>query len=347
VRPKIAVLGTGANGAGIGADMINAGHDVTFIEQWPENVEAMRERGVTVTLLSKGTTTVTPVTAYHVCQVAELREKFDIVFVLLKAYDTRWGVELIKPLVADDGVVIGLQNGMSLDDVADIMGPERALGAVIELGANMFEPGVVERHNAHDITWFALGSENPVAHAKAERAADVLRAAGTVVVSDDIRSAKWMKLVLNAAELVPSAILDLPIRAAAEVPGMRELMLEAGHEALRACYASGSKVVPIFGQKEADPETFVEEIFGILLDVYSLPSTMTTVLHDWRKRRRSEVNEINGLVVDVLGPAQAPVNAAFVEIAHRIERHDIDPDIANADAVKELLARAPQPTGSR
>jgi 3-hydroxyisobutyrate dehydrogenase-like beta-hydroxyacid dehydrogenase len=32
--PKIAVLGTGANGASIGADMIRAGLDVTFIDQW-------------------------------------------------------------------------------------------------------------------------------------------------------------------------------------------------------------------------------------------------------------------------------------------------------------------------
>lgn len=337
MKPKIAVLGTGANGAGIGADMTRAGHDVTFIEQWPANVEAMRERGVTVEIVG-GETTVTPVTVYHLCQVAELREKFDIVFVVLKAYDTRWGVELIRPLLADDGVVVGLQNGMSMDDIVDVVGPERALGAVIELGANMFEPGVVERHNAHDITWFALGSPDPVAHAKAERAAEVLRAAGTVVVTDDIRSAKWMKLVLNAAELVPSAILDLPIRAAAEVPGMRELMLECGNEALRACYASGSKVVPIFAQTQADPETFVEEIFEILLDVYSLPSTMTTVLHDWMKRRHSEVDQINGLVVDVLGKADAPVNAAFVEVAHRIESHEIDPGPDNLAAVQELLA---------
>jgi hypothetical protein len=36
VNPRIAVVGTGANGAGIGVDLVRAGHDVTFIEQWPE-----------------------------------------------------------------------------------------------------------------------------------------------------------------------------------------------------------------------------------------------------------------------------------------------------------------------
>ena len=121
---------------------------------------------------------------------------------------------------------------------------------------------------------------------------------------------------------------------------MRELMLEAGNEAMRAVYKSGSKAVPIFGQTEVDPDTFVEEIFNILLEVYSLPTTMTTVLHDWRKRRRSEVNEINGFVVDVLGQEHAPINAAFVEIARRIERHDVDPDLSNLEALLKLVAPA-------
>ena len=35
---KIAVLGSGANGSSIGADLIAAGLDVVLIEQWPEHV---------------------------------------------------------------------------------------------------------------------------------------------------------------------------------------------------------------------------------------------------------------------------------------------------------------------
>ena len=45
---KIAVLGTGANGASIAADLTNAGLDVVLIEQWPAHVEAMREHGVRI-----------------------------------------------------------------------------------------------------------------------------------------------------------------------------------------------------------------------------------------------------------------------------------------------------------
>lgn len=136
--PRIAVLGTGANGASIGADLTRAGLDVTFIEQWPAHVEAMRERGIRVQMPEE--TIVTPVTVLHLCEVATLRQPFDLVFVLVKAYDTRWACELIKPYLAADGLVVGLQNGMSLDDIADIVGTDRTIGAVIEVSSNMFDP---------------------------------------------------------------------------------------------------------------------------------------------------------------------------------------------------------------
>ncbi|UTT63107.1 ketopantoate reductase family protein [Microcella humidisoli] len=324
---RVAVLGAGANGAGIGADLVRAGHDVTFIEQWPAHVEAMRQRGIRVEMPEE--TVTTPVTVHHLCEVAELREPFDLVFVLVKAYDTRWASELIRPLVADDGLVVGLQNGMELDHMADIIGAERTLGAVIEVSSNMFEPGVVERQSPPSTSWFAIGSMHPSTIGREEEAASVLRAAGTVEISADIRSSKWMKLVANAAELVPSAILDLPLGDAVRLPGMREFMIATGREAVRTCLATGSRLMPIFGMTEADiaePDDYAVTLLDRVLTDYTLPSTRTTVLQDWMKGRRSEVNEINGLVVREqlrLG-GSAPLNERVVELALRIEAGTLD-----------------------
>ncbi|MFC7641162.1 ketopantoate reductase family protein [Streptosporangium lutulentum] len=195
--PRIAVLGTGANGAAIGADLTRAGLDVTFIEQWPEHVAAMRAAGVRVDMPEESV--VTPVRALNLCEVATLREPFDLVFTLVKAYDTRWACELIKPLVKPDGLVIGLQNGMTIDAIADIMGPERTLGAVIECSAAMFEPGVVERHTPPAKSWFGLGSVTAATRPREREVADILGHAGTVEIVEDIRSAKWAKLLVNAA----------------------------------------------------------------------------------------------------------------------------------------------------
>jgi len=319
---KIAVVGTGANGAGIGSNLIQAGHDVTFIEQWPDHVEAMRKNGITVNCA--GETTVTPVRAVHLCQVAELREQFDLVFTLVKAYDTRWATELIKPRLAADGIMVGLQNGMTAGDIADIVGVERTLGAVIEVGSNMFEPGIVNRDTPVEKSWFALGALDGGPASRASEVAEILGSAGTVEVFDDILSAKWMKLTVNAAELVSAAIVDLPMVESTQLPGMREFMIRSGVEALETGMAVGHQAVPIFGLKGAadgSAEDYVTALIDAVYGTFAVSTSITTVHQDWMKGRNSEVDEFNGLVAREqarLG-GRAPANEVTLEIALEIE----------------------------
>jgi len=336
--PRIAILGTGANGAGIGADLVDAGLDVTYIDQWPENVMAIRERGVIVEQAT-GTRTV-HVPALHLCEVATLTEPFDVVLLLVKAYDTRWACELIKPLVASDGVVAGVQNGMTGDDIVDILGPDRAIAAVIDITAAMYTPGVVERHSGFERSWFAVGAPRPEARRHVHGIAEILRRAGVVEEVDDIVSPKWMKLVLNAGELAPSAVVDLSIVDAAMTPGMREIMIEAGNEAMRLGLLDGIAVRPIFGMQgefASNPETFMTAILDELCANYVLTHSRSTILQDWMKGRRAEVLEINGLVVDGMARhgRTAPVNQAVVEFSVDIEAgrrtrgmHNLEPLMA-------------------
>src|SRR5690348_12110720 len=127
---KIAIVGTGANGASIGADLTLAGEDVVFIEQWPAHVEAMRAHGVKINLPER--TLTVDVRTLHLCEVATLRERFDVVLLLMKAYDTRWAAHLIAPYLREDGLMAGVQNGMTTGVVTEVLGADRTIGAVIE-----------------------------------------------------------------------------------------------------------------------------------------------------------------------------------------------------------------------
>ncbi|MCB1486513.1 MAG: hypothetical protein KDJ88_03530 [Bauldia sp.] len=340
---RIAVLGTGANGAAFGADMINAGLDVTFIDQWPAHVEAMRANGLRVEMPDEVVTT--PVRAFHLCEVAELREPFDIVLLGVKAYDTRWACELIKPLVAPDGLVVGLQNGMTIDDVASIMGPERTIGAVIEVAAYMFEPGIVGRQTPPSGTWFGIGAFDETTRGREEEVASVMRHAGAVEIQDDIRSAKWMKLVANASEFLPSSILNLPLAEAIKVPGIRDVMRASGRETIRTALALGQNLVPIFGAERVeanDPDSYATMLLDAVLSGWTRPDTKVTVLQDWIKDRRAEVDDINGLVVREqrrLG-GSAPINERLVELAHQVESGELEASPDNADLLRSLLALA-------
>ena len=336
---RVAVLGAGANGASIGADLTKAGVDVVLIDQWPEHVQAMRERGARIEMPDQ--ILQLPVRAYNLCDVCTFTEKFDIVLLVTKAYDTRWSCELIKPYLKDDGLVVGVQNGMTTDVIADVVGPDRTMGCVIEISSMMFDPGIVHRHSPPPRSWFAVGSITPAAKGREAEVAELLRHVGSVEIVEDIRAAKWMKLVSNATTLVTTAILGLPIVEAVKLPGMREFMLQSGQEALDAGAMIGHQVLPIFGLKPDDMRAtnrLVEKLLDTLLEGFVLPNTKTTVLQDWIKGRHSEVDELNGLVLaeQEKRGGVAPANKAVVEVARRIERGDLKPDSKNLVLLREL-----------
>ena len=92
---KTAVLGTGAIGSCIGADLTDAGLDVLLVDQWPEHVEAMREKSLSVNV--SGEEKRSSVRAAHFCELASLNESFDIVLLTSKSYDSCWLAQFIKP----------------------------------------------------------------------------------------------------------------------------------------------------------------------------------------------------------------------------------------------------------
>lgn len=338
-EPRIAIVGTGANGASIGADMVRGGADVTFIEQWPAHVEAMRADGLTVHL--PGETQVTPVTALHLCEVAELREPFDIVFTSVKSYDTRWVAELVKPILREDSVLVGLQNGMTIDAVAEIVGAHRSVGAVLGIAANMFDPGVVVRQVPPSGTWFTVGTHTGERTDRLEQVAAALAHSGVTEVTDDIRSSKWMKLIANIPEMLPSAILGVPLLTAVGLEGVRPVMDQASREAYALAIDLGITMLPIFGRTEdevPDSDQYALDLLDDVLAHFSLPDTRVAVLQDWDKGRRAELDAFSGYIVAKraeLG-GSAPVNEAILRLAERIEAGELTPSTDNAP----LLAAA-------
>ncbi|CUR55494.1 putative Ketopantoate reductase [metagenome] len=336
--PRIAILGAGANGGSIGVDLHRAGLDVTLIEQWPEHVRAIRDKGLTVNT-PEGSTTTTGMRALDICQVATLREKFDVVLMLMKAYDSTWAAHLIEPYLATDGLLVGVQNGMTHEAVRAVVGAERSLGCVIEISSTMYEPGVIDRHSGQNRSWFAVGSEGPESVDREKDASALLAHSGAVEIVDDIVSAKWMKLVSNATTLVTTASLGLTMMGAESTPGMREVMVGSGNEALRAAIANGAQITPIFGltaEAVKDPATVVETLLDTLYGGFILPNTTTTILQDWNKHRHSEVNDINGHVVRASAAKglAAPINAAVVELAHAIETGQVEPGLEHLGTLR-------------
>jgi 2-dehydropantoate 2-reductase len=107
--------------------------------------------------------------------------------------------------------------------------------------------------------------------------------------------------------------------------------------------ALGHPLLPIFGLTAADvaqPDTVVDTLLDALYRGFVIPGATTTVLQDWTKGRHSEVDDINGTVVaeGALLGVPTPVNAAVVEVAHRIERGELQPGADNVALMQRLGA---------
>jgi 2-dehydropantoate 2-reductase len=220
----------------------------------------------------------------------------------------------------------------------------------------MTVPGRVDRHSGPDRSWFAVGGIHPSTQGREEEIASLLRHSGTVEIVDDIEATKWMKLVSNATTLATTAIVSLPIAEAAAMPAMREIMLSAGQEALDATVGLGNPILPIFGltsTRLARPGTVVEILLDTLLAGFVLPCSTTTILQDWTKGRRSEVDDINGHVVRTLEQLgrSSPVNSAIVDVADAIERGALDPSPSLLALLAERIgthkAKPPRTTSKR
>jgi 2-dehydropantoate 2-reductase len=129
---SIAVLAPGGIGAPIGGLLTRAGHDVVLIDQWTEHVEAMRSAGLRIEIGTRQAPEgelVVPVRAYHLYELASVRPSFDVVFLSAKSYDTAWLVELIRPYLAPDGVLVAVQNSLNEEWIAPVLGAERVVGS--------------------------------------------------------------------------------------------------------------------------------------------------------------------------------------------------------------------------
>jgi len=330
---RIAVVGTGAVGGSVAADLVRAGLDATLIDQWPDHVTAMNAHGLTIHLPTE--TQVTPVRALHVCQVAEVREPFDIVLTAVKSYDTRWVAELMRPLLKPDSVFVGLQNGMTIDDCAEIVGPERTIGCVLGIAANMREPGVITRQVAPADTWFSVGTLDGQPTERLDQVAAVLAHAAVTEVTDDIRSAKWMKLIANIPEMLPSGLLGVPLLEAAHMPGIRPVMDAMSREAYALAIDLGITMLPSLGiaaEDVPDSDQYSLDLLDRVLSHFSKPDTRVAVLQDWEKGRRAELDAFSGYVVAASAARgeRAPVNEAILRLAEQVEQGDLVPSPENA-----------------
>jgi len=343
VGKKIAVLGAGAIGSSVSADLTKAGYDITVIDQWPAQVEALKATGLHIQM-ADGDVKV-PIRAYHLCDLASANLEFDIVLLAVKSYDHRWMAEFIKPYLKADGVLVGVMNGMNDDSIASIVGRNRTVGCCIELSAEIFTPGLVQRNTTHKGTWFAVGELDGVYTPRVKELQAILSHVARCDVTGNIYGAKWTKLIANTMTMGPHGLLGLRNGEAAVLPGMADIAASIGRESLAVGTALGYRIEPIFGLRADEfagsgDENLATTRNALMRHVGS--NSRTAPIHDHIKGRKSEMEFITGLVTKKgkeLG-IPTPCNDAVIEIDRQINKGEITMDRSNLDLLKTRIAAA-------
>jgi 2-dehydropantoate 2-reductase len=340
---NIAVLGVGAIGSCIGADLTRAGYDVSLIDQWPAHVEAMRAGGLRVTRMEE---VAVKVRAYHLCDLAGLNAQFDIVFLASKSYDSRWLASLIEPYLKPDGVLVSTQNSLNDEWIAPIIGADRDIGCALELAGEVFEPGLVKRNVDRAHTRFVVGELNGGMTERVREVARILGAVGIAEVTGNIWSAKWTKLVFNSmggSSVASAAGMGLtPLLR--NHPEYLDLCVRIGKESIRVARALGHELHAFAGLTAGDLAGSLDEALKKLLLKVSDDSSVegiSHVLQDLKKGRRTEIpGYINGLVVKKAreaGGVPTPCNEAVVSLYRRLENKELKPALSNLDLLEREM----------
>ena len=341
MKTRLGIVGAGAIGCVVGGLLAKAGHDVTLLDQWPEHVETIRRRGLRLTGTC-GDHTIA-VTALHLHEAQSIVEPFDLLFIAVKSYDTEWATRLGLQYLKDDGLVVDFQNGINDHRVAAVAGRHRTLGCVITIGAGMYEPGVAMRTDSGHVG-FKIGEHDGRDTERARRIAELLTAVAGAKVTTNLWGERWSKLAVNCMLNPLAGLSGLGTAECRTEPGVRSLAIHLGAEVIRVGRANGFEVEPPMGiaaQRYVDAAEGrgLEQVeLDMGRDAKSRAGGRPSMLQDVMRGRRTEIEHLNGFVVDEgrrLG-VDVPFNAKVVEV-YRARGPRFAPDPANLKPLLDLL----------
>src|ERR1700746_2275841 len=251
-KKKIAIVGAGAVGGYAGAHMVQAGEDVTFIDPWPDHVEAMRTEGLRITHLRDVEPFTVKPRALHLTEAQQLAKEapIDIAFVCMKSYDTAWATAMIKQYLAPGGYVVSLQNCMNEETIASVVGWGKTLGSIASsITVELCEPGHVRRAGgkhgeAHTV--FRVGEVHGIATDRARDVCRLLALADSAKVTGNLWGERWSKLVTNAMANGIAACTGLSSGEMLHNDAIRHFSTRVGSEAIRVGQALGYQLEEIY-----------------------------------------------------------------------------------------------------
>ena len=328
---RTAIYGAGSLGTILGAYITKNGGFIDLINRNKAHIEALRTNGARITGTVSFTQKVATLTP------DEMTGTYDIIFLLTKQQHNRDVVTFLKPFLADDGVIVTMQNGIPEMLVGEIVGNERVIGCTVAWGATMKSGGECELTSAPDSLTFSIGTLTPQRHKYFGEVKRLLEMMGRVDIDNNFIGTRWSKLLINAAFSGMSAVLGCTFGEAAGNRQSRRIVQRIIKECIDVCAASGIRIEPVQGKDivrlldYSNPVKKAISFFIIPIAIRKHARLKASMLQDIEKGKLTEVDAINGVVCEAgrRCGVPTPMNDAVVNIIHRIENGELRPEMQN------------------
>jgi 2-dehydropantoate 2-reductase len=302
---KIAIVGTGAMGSVYASLLGKAGHEVWAIDTWQDHTDAIAASGLTVS----GASGSFVVDSLHVGRAPHEAGACDVWVIATKAADVDAVAADIAPLLEADSVVMAFQNGLGAGERVARRIPEEhiVIGIAEGFGSSIPEPGHVHHEGMRLIR---IGEMNGGLTERVQRIEQAFDDAGfNVRAFADVTLMIWEKFLCNVTLSAPCAAFDVTVGELMADPEAWRVALGCTSEAHRLGVAKGIRF-PF-----DDPLQYVTDFAA------TIPNASPSMRLDHLARRRSEVDVINGQVVELsreLG-FEAPYNETLCAILRHRE----------------------------
>jgi 2-dehydropantoate 2-reductase len=333
------VWGAGAIGGTLGAYLARAGHDVTLVDVVEPHVAAIATGGLRIT---------GPIDEFIVRVPAlapdALTGQWDEVILATKAHHTEAAAPALAPHVSPGGYVVSAQNGLNELAIADVVGPDRTVGAFVNFGADYLEPGVIHFGGRGAVV---VGEVDGRLTPRVEALRDRWQTFDSrAIATTNIWGYLWGKEAYGAM-LFATALTNESIADALAAQGYRPVYIGLAREMLAVAEARGVRPEAFDG---FDPRAYSPgapaDAAERSLDALVAHNRRSAKTHSgiWRdlavRKRPTEVDAQLGIVVALGAEAgvPTPLTARLVALIHEIERGEREQSLDSLDQLAVLLA---------
>lgn len=274
MKEQILLVGTGALSTLFAARLSEAGHHVSMLGTWKDGLQALNQNGARIA------DTDGKERAFQVYATDNPSDLSNVkhAIVLVKSWQTKRVAEKLKGILAPDGIVLTLQNGLgNREALSRDLGAGRVALGVTTTGATLLGPGLVK-----------VGGEG-ILSLEQNQALGPLEAAlrssnFNLQIVQDAQSLVWGKLIINAAINPLTALLQVPNGELLSHPWARKAMSALAREAAEVAQAEHVNL-PFSNPIEA-----VEEV------ARKTAKNLSSMFQDVRRGAPTEIDAICGAV---------------------------------------------------